>query len=123
MENLRKCPFSGEYFKPKRSNQKFASKRNRIAYYNQKYRERRLPLERINQSLFHNYSILEIALDDKNELNLDLTYLRDRGFDFTLFTQFFNHENETLFGLYDLVFKQLDSNTIKIKRYDTNSIT
>ncbi|PKG42781.1 hypothetical protein [Psychroflexus sp. MES1-P1E] len=122
MEKLKKCPFSGKYFKPKRSNQKFASKRNRVAFYNRRYRNRRLPLSRMNQKLFHNYSILEIALGDKEETNVEMKLIKDRGFDFTIFTQIMKHENDTYFGLYDLAFKQLDNNIIQIKRYETNTI-
>ena len=46
MENYIKCPYNGEYFKPKRSNQKYASKYNRVAFHNRKYRELKMPLEK-----------------------------------------------------------------------------
>jgi hypothetical protein len=121
MEELKKCPFSGEYFKSKRSNQIFASKRNRISYYNREYRKKRLPLERINRRLFYNYSILEIVLSDKDIVYLNIDYLKGKGFDFTFFTHFMNFNNETYFGLYDIAFRQLDNNNIQIERNEADS--
>ena len=62
------CPYSGEYFKPKRSNQKYASKYNRVAFHNKKYRELKMPLERVNQILFKNHNIISELIGDDNEI-------------------------------------------------------
>lgn len=121
MKQLRECPFSGELFKPKRSNQKFASSKNRIAYYNQQYRQNRLPLERINQKLFYNYSILEHALKDGDKVIISNDYLKGKGFDFKFITHFIKGD-ENFFGLYDIVFRNLDNNHTQIIRNESITI-
>ena len=121
MTETRKCPYSGELFKPKRSNQKFASKKNRIAYYNQQYKKKRWPLKRINQKLFFNYSILELALKDKTEVMISNDYLRGKGFDFKFITHLING-NENFYGLYDIMFKKFDNDHTQIIRNESINI-
>ncbi|GGE31538.1 hypothetical protein [Psychroflexus planctonicus] len=116
MKQLRECPFSGELFKPKRSNQKFASSKNRIAYYNQQYRQKRLPLERINQKLFYNYSILEIALDSKQKVLVSKDFLIGRGYNFDLLTHLIELGNYPCFGLYNIRITRLDNNQFQIQK-------
>ncbi|MBZ9779845.1 hypothetical protein LB452_13030 [Psychroflexus sp. CAK8W] len=120
METIRKCPFSGKVFKPRRSNQRFASGKNRIAYHNRKYREKRMPLERMNQKLFFNYSKLEIILGDNEEAYVSVRDLKNSGFDFTVFTQFIDNDDEIYFGLYDMVYKKVDDNKLYIKKNGAN---
>ncbi|GEM_PF-1132504 len=121
MEKLKKCPYSGEIFIPKRSNQKFASKRNRLSYYNKQYKEKREPLRRINQKLFYNYSILEIALDNASEVLVSNDYLRGRGFDFTYITHFTKYNDHRYFCLYDIAFRKIADNQTQIIKNEANT--
>ena len=116
-----KCPYSGEYFKPSRSNQKFASKRNRVAYYNQEYRQKRLPLERINQRLFYNYNILSDGLGDNSKAILNNHYLKGRSFDFKFITHLIKGDID-YFGLYDIAFRKLNNNQTEIIRNESIAI-
>ena len=121
MNNLIKCPYSGEMFKPKRSNQKFASKQNRLSFYNKQYKEKRQPLRAINQKLFRNYSILEIALDNTSEVLVSNDYLRVRGFDFTYITHFTKDNDHRYFCLYDIAFRKIPDNQTQIIKNEANT--
>lgn len=121
MEKIRRCPYSGEVFKPKRSNQKFASKKNRVNFYNQQYREKRLPLERINQRLFHNYSILEQELQKNTKAILSNDFLAGKGYDFNYFTQLLDNGSYPTFGIYDITITILNNNEYQIQKNETNT--
>jgi len=113
MENYIKCPYNGEYFKPKRSNQKYASKYNRIAFHNKQYRKSRFPLERVNQKLYKNFNIISDLIGDDNEVIVSNDYLKGRKYDFNYMTHIHIENNKTYFGLYDFVFIKVDESTMK----------
>lgn len=120
MDALRKCPYSGEYFKPRRSNQKYASKYNRIAFHNKHYRQQRLPLERLNQKLYNNYFIISDLIGDSKEIELNNDFLKGKGYDFKYITHIHHHGNKTYFGLYDFWFIKFDDTTTKFIKNETN---
>jgi hypothetical protein len=120
MENYIKCPYNGEYFKPKRSNQKYASKYNRVAFHNKKYRELKMPLEKVNQILFRNYNIIYELIGDDNEIILSNDYLKGKEYDFKYMTQIHIKDDKTYFGLYDFVFTKVDETTIKFLKNESD---
>jgi hypothetical protein len=120
MEKHIKCPQSGEYFKPKRSNQKYASKYNRVAFHNRKYRELKIPLEKVNQILFRNYNIISELIGDNNEIILSNDYLKGKEYDFKYMTHIYIEDNTTYFGLYDFAFTNIDDSKIKFLKNESN---
>ena len=119
MEKHIKCPQSGEYFKPKRSNQKYASKHNRIAFHNKQYRESRLPLERVNQKLYKNFNIISGLMGNDNEIILSNDYLKGKEYDLKYMTQIYIKDDKTYFGLYDLAFTKVNESTIKFLKNES----
>lgn len=113
------CPYSGEYFKPKRSNQKYASKYNRVAFHNRKYRELKMPLKKVNQILFRNYSIISELIGDDNEITLSNDYLNGKEYNFKYMTQIYMKDDKTYFGLYDLAFTKVNESTIKFLKNES----
>jgi hypothetical protein len=113
MENYIKCSYNGKYFKPKRSNQKYASKYNRVALHNKQFRKSRFPLERVNQKLYKNFNIISDLVGNNNEIIVSNDYLKVRKYDFNYRTHFHNEHNKTYFGLYDFVFIKVDASKMK----------
>ena len=119
MDMYIKCPYSGEYFKPKRSNQKYASKYNRVAFHNRKYRELKMPLENVNKILFRNYNIISELIGDDNEITLSNDYLKGKEYDFNYITHISVLNYNLYFGLYNFIIIELDESTTKfIKNED-----
>ncbi|MGB2232728.1 MAG: hypothetical protein ACPH12_07360 [Flavobacteriaceae bacterium] len=114
------CPYSGEYFKPKRSNQKYASKYNRVAFHNRKYRELKMPLEKVNHILFKNHNIISDLIGDKNEIILSNDYLKGKEYNFKYMTHIIFKNDKTLFGVYNFLFTKVDESTTKFIRNETN---
>ena len=76
------CLYSGEAFKPIRSNQKFASTKNRISYHNAKLKKVRDARASIDNKLHKNYLILLELMKDKT--NLEILELLEENNEMTL---------------------------------------
>lgn len=111
----RKCPFSGEEFYPHRSNQRFASPENRIAYHN--YHNNKVRLERacVDRRLHHNHSILLKLMKNKLEKSFSEQYLLGKGFSFFVLTHFDFLEGSKVRVLYDFTIN-FDKDMVIIKK-------
>lgn len=83
---LRVDPLTFEIFSPIRSNQRFASRNNRITYHNNASNKLRAKLRPVNYHLGINQKILDKLMFRKKELTLQNSYLEGLGFTMTLFT-------------------------------------
>ncbi len=114
--------FTGEKFVPKRSNQKFASPENRIAYNNKKAREKKKETEYLEKPLYRNYRILRELMADADVRNFHKEFLRGKGFDFRAFNNLEQYEGQNYYAVYNFIIvtkKSLDSvRIVKIKRND-----
>lgn len=120
MYELRKCPYSGELFKPKRNNQKYASKQNRLAFHNKRYRQNRMPQEYINRKLYINHSIISEIIGDNNEIEVNNDYIKALGYNFIYVTHLYSHNNQTYMGLYNFYFIRLNKSTTKFFKNESN---
>lgn len=112
----RLCPYNGEEFEQKRTNQVYATRYNQIMFNNNKNRELQKEVKEVNKKLLKNRRILYELLKDKQEKTFTAEYLRGKGFNFHLLTTIYNEDNRTIYGVYDFAFYKLNNNDIKIIR-------
>ncbi|GEC77726.1 hypothetical protein [Flavobacterium aquatile] len=115
---IRKCLHSGEEFHPKRNNQVFASKKNRISYHNSINNKLRNELKSTNNQLIINYKICKELLDKNKSATVHREFLKGRGFDFKYFTNLTANKAKTgyTYALYDTSFEKIDENNYLISK-------
>lgn len=115
---IRKCLYSGEEFVPRRNNQVFASKSNRMSYHNKINNKFRNDLKLINNQLLLNYKICKDLLTKKNEVTIHREFLRGKGFNFMYFTSFKRKKDTSflVYALYDITFEKIDENNYLINQ-------
>ncbi len=119
---LKVCPLDGTLFLPKRSNQIYFSKKNRMAFHNRKYNELRQKLNHLNKRLFKNYEIINILIEDKDEIVIDNQFLLGKGFSFIYLTHLKIDGNITYFGLYDFLYYRVNNNYTKFLKNENYRI-
>ncbi|MEQ3690756.1 MAG: hypothetical protein ABNG98_04500, partial [Flavobacterium sp.] len=82
----RTCLYSGEEFIPKRNNQVFASRYNRISFHNQINNKLRNEPKLTNNQLMVNYKIGIELLSKEKSITIHREFLKGKGFDFRYFT-------------------------------------
>ncbi len=115
---IRTCHFSGETFIPKRQNQIFASKQNRILFHNQINNQLRKRLSKINKQLLLNLRILLEVLDGDNERVIHKQFLLGKGFSFNVFTHFTlsKSTNNYCYCIYEATYERIDDDNYKITK-------
>lgn len=115
---IRKCLFSGEEFYPKRNNQVFASKKNRINYHNSINNKLRNELKSTNNQLIMNYKICKELLDKNKSATVHREFLKGKGFDFRFFTNLTENKDQKgyTYALYDTSFERIDENNYLISK-------
>jgi hypothetical protein len=103
-----------EEFKPRRLNQKFSCKENRVKYNNNKANKLRNHLKPINNPLLNNFRILKALLNDEKEKIFHIQFLLGRTYDFSKTTHLVDLGNKKHYAIYDFVLVQLDNDMIKI---------
>ncbi len=109
-------PLTKEQFEPKRVNQKFASAKNRILFYNKYANELRQYESNIDKPLKKNHRILLKLLPGAGikELVLHKQYLLGLGFSFNVHTSYEKHEGYTRSAIYRYTIVPLENEQIKI---------
>ena len=108
-------PFTSEEFTPKRHNQRFACRANQITYNNMLARKKRELLRESNTKLNTNRSVLK-KLFERGEKNVSSEFLRGAGFNFSYYTQNFNHEGRQFHATYEYLIEVLDNQKFKISK-------
>jgi hypothetical protein len=107
------CQYSGEEFFPTRSNQKFASTKNRIKYHNDKLKKIRDARSPLDNKLHRNYSILLKLMKGKTQENFHKQYLTGKEYSFDVLTHYEIYKEKNRHAIYDfLLIEQGDSITI-----------
>ena len=101
---------TGEYFIPKRINQKFACPENRIKYYNEKANDLRQHLSKFNKPLLKNFRILS----DIGEGVFDKEFMLGKGFSFGLFTHYEEYDKINYPCIYNFRIDILENGKLKI---------
>lgn len=83
---LKRCKFSGNFFIPKRNNQRFENNKARSNYHNKKYRMLYAEVNKINRLLFLNYKILFKLIGYRDYIEVEKKFLAKLRYDFSLAT-------------------------------------
>lgn len=86
-------PHTGEWFIPKRSNQKFASAENRIAFNNAKAQKRQQFYAPYLKKLKRNYDILNRLLGEHDTIEKSEDFLEGAGYNINIITGYKTYEN------------------------------
>lgn len=100
-------PYTGETFYPKRRNQKFAVRQNRIDFHNDQaalIRDAKAP---INSPLHRNFIIVRELMNGHKEKQFHKEFLRGRKFSFEHITHADEHGEKFVFGIYNYIWFQV----------------
>ncbi len=112
------CPYSGEEFIPRRNNQVFASKNNRINYHNNKNNILRNELNPTKKQLLLNHKICINLLEGKESITIHREFLKGKGFNFSYFTNITKSKikNDFAYQIFDISFEKNDENNYLIAK-------
>lgn len=113
-------PYTGEVFYAKRNNQYFATRKNQIAYNNQKAKEIRDLMSRIDNYTKRNWSIIHDILKDRDSALKSKDYLLGCGYNFKFFNSQIFIDGECFFGIYNYGITMTDSGLYKIIKLEDN---
>lgn len=116
MENAKDLLTQEEFIKH-RSNQKFASSRNRIAYNNQKARKKRITKGPIDKLLDLNRTILSRIIGNKTEIIVSRDYLLGAGFNFSYYSYIREVTGVTYSGIYEYGITKTFDGSFKIIKF------
>ena len=113
-------PLTKESFYPKRSNQKFASRKNQVKYNNLKARKKRVAKKKFDQPLDRNRNILIGILGTNTSVIKHKEWLLALGYDFNIYTHSSRYEGKIIPCIYEFGIAQLDGEKFKIMRNESN---
>ena len=113
-------PLTKESFYPKRSNQKFASRKNQVKYNNLKARKKRVAKKKFDQPLDRNRNILIGILGTNMSMIKHKEWLLALGYDFNIYTHSSRYEGKNIPCIYEFGIAQLDGEKFKIMRNESN---
>jgi hypothetical protein len=108
-------PFTQREFIPKRKNQKFESKENRIAFNNEKALEFRKRNKDTISPITQNIKIIERIMFEKTQKLIHKKYLEGMGFSFKHFTSIHNIDGKNHFQISNYAIIPKEKNYISIE--------
>ena len=111
---IRKDPYTGTEFTPKRYNQKFETRRNQIAYNNTKSRDIRHQKYTVDKTLEGNRRILANILNGANSKVKSKDFLLGAGFVFEYFNKSMIQDNINYQCIYNYAITKLNDDRYKI---------
>jgi hypothetical protein len=111
-------PYTGEEFYPLRSNQKFASRENQIAYNNERAKLRRDYLNKIDSCVHKNWEILLEVLGDESKTTKSEEFLNGRGYDFRFLNNLRKEGEKTYFAIYHVGIRPINSKNYEIINFE-----
>jgi len=111
---IRKDPYTGTEFAPKRYNQKFETRRNQIAYNNDKTRNIRHQKYTVDKTLEGNRRILANILNGANSKVKSKDFLLGAGFVFEYFNKSMIQDNINYQCIYNYAITKLNDDRYKI---------
>jgi len=97
------CLYNGEEFIPRRSNQKFASNKNRMNYHNSRYSSIRKMKAKFDEKLHKNFCILNKLISNDDFGLFHREFLKGKGYSMNVLTHFVKFEGKEMPALYDFV--------------------
>jgi hypothetical protein len=113
-------PFTGEYFYPFRSNQKFACRENQIAYNNARAKEKRDYLNEIDSFVRRNWEILLEILGDDRTTTKSEEFLNGYGYDFRFLNNIRKEGDKAYFAIYNVGIRQIDPKNYELINFECN---
>lgn len=119
--NQKQCKYSGNWFIPKRNNQRFENNKARSNFHNQKYRKLYAEVNIINKLLFLNYKILHKLIGYREYMEVEKKILSKLRYDFSLVTGIEEEDGIKSFLLYNYKLTFITHQIILIERkYENN---
>ena len=112
-------PFTGEYFYPSRTNQKFSTRENQIAYNNARAKDKRDYLNEIDSCVRRNWEILLELLGDENKLTKSEEFLLGYGYDFRFLNNIRKEGDKAYFAIYNVGIRQVDSKNYELINFES----
>jgi len=110
-------PYTGEVFIPLRSNQKFANRRNQIAFNNAIARDNRRVKSPILSVLNINHKVLIKALGDKEFAIKSKDFLLGAGFNFSIFSKSVRTNDGVYQAIYDYALSAREGDVYKVIKF------
>ncbi|WP_445717314.1 hypothetical protein [Flavobacterium sp.] len=115
----KQCRYSGNWFKPKRNNQRFENNKARSNYHNQKYRKLYAEVNKISRSLFFNYKVLHKLIGYRDYIEIEKKILSKLRYDFSLVTGIEEEDGIKSFLLFNFKLTFITNEKILIeKKYE-----
>lgn len=115
------CRYSGNLFKPKRTNQRFENNKARSNYHNKKYRKLYAEVNKINRLLFLNYKILYKLIGYRDYIEVEKKFLAKLRYDFSLATGLEEEDGIKSFLLYNFKLTFITNEKILIENIHENN--
>jgi hypothetical protein len=113
-------PYTHEIFYAKRKNQRFANRKNQIAYNNQKAKYIRDLMAKIDNHIRNNWKILVDNLKEDEFVISTKDYLLGCGYNFKFFNYQIFIEGERYFCIYNYGITMIESGLYKIIKLEDN---
>lgn len=117
-EAMKKCPYSGDKFYPKRTNQKFLNDECRIAYHNDKSNELRTMRAKVDRILHKNHKIIVELMGDTVRKSFSLQFLEGKGYSTGVLTGFKKLNDKWYHTLYNFIVIQSKNDTVTVIKID-----
>jgi hypothetical protein len=119
--NQKQCRHSGNWFFPKRNNQRFENNKARSNFHNKKYRKMYAEVNEINRLLFVNYKLLLRLIGFRDFMEVEKKILSRLRYDFSLVTGIEEEDGIKSFLLYNYKLTFITNEIILIeKKYENN---
>ncbi len=112
-------PYTGEYFYPLRSNQKFECRENQIAYNNARAKEKRDYLNEIDSCVKRNWKILLELIGSKKSVIKSEEFLSGYGYDFRFLNNIRKVGEKAYFAIYNVGIRQIDLNNYELINFES----
>ena len=110
-------PLTKEVFYPKRSDQKFASRKNQIRFNNVKARKKRALKKKFDKPLDRNRNVLSGILGSNKEAVKSKDWLLALGYNFNIYTHAVMYEGKSIPCIYEFAIAQIERDKYKIFRH------
>ena len=111
-------PFTGQEFIPTRHNQKFANRKNQIAFNNAKARRIRREKAPHDKKFEKNRRILKNVLGSKDKITMSTDYLIGAGFDFNYFNGVVIKNEKIYYKVYNYAIRHLSKKMCELKKFN-----
>ena len=118
---LKQCKYTGNWFFPKRNNQRFENNKARSNFHNKKYRKMYAEVNEINRLLFVNYKLLLRLIGFRDFMEVEKKILSRLRYDFSLVTGIEEEDGIKSFLVYNYKLTFITNEIILIeKKYENN---